>query len=522
MAGYYGSNGVNYVLDNQPLASGGEGAIFKVQSSPGLVAKIYHSATPTIERKISVMVSHPPAPKVAAQMAWPIDIVRDSSGQFKGFIMRKLDTTHELLSLYKYPPMEYAGITLRHKFIIAQNICTVISGVHKAGYVFGDFNPMNIGVNLRTGTIAFFDTDSYHICDPSTHQTYRCSVCLSGYVAPELIAACKSYQKTNPQVKDVYATMPLPTFTNETDNFALAIHIFKLLMNGFTPFNGITASTAISQAAPGLGDAAVERDNYCFKPGFRPMSVATPPLDSLPKYIQDLFQQAFIQGRNQPSKRPTADEWYLALERYEKELVTCSSNQNHLYYKGLSNCPWCEADARYAREISPAAITPAPQIQPIIPPNSTISNYTPPSQNSSNITSPVQPQTVWQKASTFWAITLIASAILSAVFVVLGGYSPYGGSSFGNELANGIADFLDVLAPFILFGGGIAGTIFYNVKFAVKNTNRYTTKNYVLAILMSPAGVIVTTIACVLLVFAIYILIVILVFGIIIGALSGS
>lgn len=39
--------------------------------------------------------------------------------------------------------------------------------------------------------------------------------------------------------KCAYEKTPLDTFTKETDYFALAIHIFKLLNNGFTPFNGI-------------------------------------------------------------------------------------------------------------------------------------------------------------------------------------------------------------------------------------------------------------------------------------------
>lgn len=48
-----------------------------------------------------------------------------------------------------------------------------------------------------------------------------------GYVAPELIKACKG---------TTYADCPGPTFTEETDNFSLAIHCFRMLMNGCHPF----------------------------------------------------------------------------------------------------------------------------------------------------------------------------------------------------------------------------------------------------------------------------------------------
>lgn len=75
--------------------------------------------------------------------------------------MTKLDITDELSDIYVYPPK--SGITYQQKLVLAQNICAVIHEVHRAGYVFGDFNPRNIGINVNTGVVAFLDTDSYHI-----------------------------------------------------------------------------------------------------------------------------------------------------------------------------------------------------------------------------------------------------------------------------------------------------------------------------------------------------------------------
>ena len=153
MAIFWGSSGKTYTLGNTPLATGGEGNIFVVQSEANRVAKIYHSVTSSLEKKITLMMKRPPSPSITNQLAWPLDVLRDQNGQFKGFVMRKLNITNELHELYKYPPMEYEGVTLSHKLVIAENICAVISGVHKAGYIFGDFNPMNIGVNLNTSGI---------------------------------------------------------------------------------------------------------------------------------------------------------------------------------------------------------------------------------------------------------------------------------------------------------------------------------------------------------------------------------
>lgn len=336
-----------YSLESSPLAQGGEGDIFRVQGKPEIVAKIYHSGkvSPEAEKKLGIMVSNPPEKHIISQMAWPLDLLYDASGSFCGFIMPCLRSTTELLSVYPYPPQ--SNISLKQKLIIAQNICVVISAVHDAGYVFGDFNPRNIGVDLNTGTVAFFDTDSYHIKDPISGEIYRCGVCMDGYVAPELLKKCEGINK------DAYLTAELPTFTEQTDHFALAIHIFKLLMNGYTPFNGIAedVSRSSSAASPGVGNLSVKRGNYCFKPGKKPLSSAVPPLTALPEEIRALFSRAFILGEKDPAIRPTAEEWRMALSQFEDCLTQCAHNPAHQYLNTLRECPLCEADRNYQKNI---------------------------------------------------------------------------------------------------------------------------------------------------------------------------
>ncbi|GAP40236.1 hypothetical protein [Flexilinea flocculi] len=344
-----GLNRQQYQLEGQPFSNGGEGEIYNISNQPNQVAKIYHSdrVSPELESKLKIMVNRPPSQAVLAQVAWPIDVLYETSGQFCGFIMPRLNIDVALKELYEYPPQKYKNVSISQKICVAQNICAVISEVHKAGYVFGDFNPLNIGVNLVTGKVAFLDTDSYHILDQKTGNTYRCIVCLDGYVAPELLKACENYPK------DAYATAPLPTFTQQTDNFALAIHIFKLLMNGYTPYNGIAETAQDSTASPGVGNNAIKHDNYCFKPGNKPQAVAVPPIDTLPEEIADLFTRAFMLGKLDPKQRPNAVEWHAALGRYEQSLQTCPSHNAHQYRNGLPTCPWCAADQRYTNKISP-------------------------------------------------------------------------------------------------------------------------------------------------------------------------
>ena len=82
------------------------------------------------------MVEYPPNASVLSQVAWPLDLAFDEKGQCRGFVMPRLGITHELGEIYKYPSR--LPLTTRQKLSVAQNICVVISEVHRAGYVFGD------------------------------------------------------------------------------------------------------------------------------------------------------------------------------------------------------------------------------------------------------------------------------------------------------------------------------------------------------------------------------------------------
>ncbi len=434
---YYGANRKTYILDDIPIKKGGEGAIHTVSGKSNLLAKIYlaPAKSPELKEKISLMVKNPPRQDILDQIAWPIDILSDASGNFVGFVMPKLSIDVELGDVYKYPAKKKVTLTGEQKVIIAINICRVISAIHDLDYVFGDFNPCNIGVNLTNGHVAFLDTDSYHITDKSRGKTYRCNVCLNGYVAPELIKKCKNTG---------YAQAPLPTFTKETDLFSLAIHIFKLLMNGFTPYNGIPENERSSTASPGVGNAAIEMDHYCFKAGNRPLSVAVLPLQAFPSDIQRLFARAFDEGHQNPSKRPTANEWDAVLTSYLSNLKKCSTNPMHHYYKGLQTCPYCEADQRYNFTISMSSVYgtssgspssgqmsfPTPMTPPPTPPSG--SSYTSSSNNSSGsgqysgtvLSGSGSSTRVSQRSSNGFSRKLPKAIIISvlAIVLVVGGY----------------------------------------------------------------------------------------------------
>ena len=350
---YKGKGGKHYNLENTPFAQGGEGRVFNIIGEPQKVAKLYkHGLNDTIkERKLLVMVSNPPAQSVMSQIAWPLDVLYDNNNLFVGFVMPKLPINEDLNVIYEYGlSAKYQNVPWGNKIIIAKNLCAVLDAVHEAGHVVGDLNPKNISVDPQTGHIVFVDTDSYHIEDNGS--VYRCNVGMPEYLPVEI----------QRKMKGGLSTAALPTFTKDTDNFALAIHIFQLLMNGTHPFSCRVLPSQSSVVFPQPSDNILNGDCPFINPkSGTAIPVFAPPLSILPKEMQDLFKRAFVAGHTNPSKRPSPEEWYVSLTNLEKHLKKCPKIAYHEFYSGLTQCPWCKADQDFTKSINSANKIPMKQ-----------------------------------------------------------------------------------------------------------------------------------------------------------------
>ena len=361
-----GKGGIQYNLESSPFAQGGEGQIYNIIGQSDKVAKLYKPGKITAdhERKLIKMVTAPPDKNVLDQIAWPMDVLYDN-GKFVGFVMKKFKLNEELNVIYEYgSSAKYPNLSWGNKINIAKNLCVVLNAVHEAGHVCGDFNPKNISVDPNTGRVTFVDTDSYHITDGSS--IYRCNVGMPEYLPREI------------QVKlhDGLSQAALPTFSKETDNFALAVHIFQLLMNGVHPFACSIIPSADSVVLPDTSDSILKGECPFFKKvSGKQIPKFAPSADILPDEITDLFVNAFIVGHFQPQERPSAETWYYALDKLQKSLKKCKNEAHHEYYDELSDCPWCAADQRFNSAIS------SPMVQssykPVAAPTSYRSGYTP-------------------------------------------------------------------------------------------------------------------------------------------------
>lgn len=348
---YTGIKGTRYETIEPALGKGGEGSVYGIKNKSGSVLKVYQDKcrTETRHRKLLAMIATPLSQEAMNQVTWPTDVVYQN-GQFAGYVMPEVKNNEALNVMYS----DKYQCTFVQRSIIARNLCAAINSVHNAGQVCGDLNPNNIKVDPRIAHVTLIDTDSYHITDKKTQRTFRCEVGLPEYLPREVQAKMKS--GTN------LASAPLPTFTKETDLFALAVHIFALLMNGCHPFacavnNKVNISLSSSQPSVACPQPI---ENICngFFPFYTKKTGITipryaPDFDMLPYNIKSLFIKAFVNGHNDPSQRPNAVEWHNALEIMEKNVKTCGKNRNHLYPNHLNSCPWCELEQR----MNPQAIT---------------------------------------------------------------------------------------------------------------------------------------------------------------------
>ena len=84
---------------------------------------------------------------------------------------------------------------------------------------------------------------------------------------------------------------------------------------------------------------------------------ASPGLNGVTTDVALLFERAFSKYGSEPNGRPRPDEWVRALRHLEQHLKTCGVNPAHQFVDTLSNCPWCEIEAKVGIPLFLAPIT---------------------------------------------------------------------------------------------------------------------------------------------------------------------
>ncbi|GHV12141.1 hypothetical protein FACS1894219_04500 [Clostridia bacterium] len=358
MATYTTMKGTKYQLADTPFTKGGEGSIFDVTNVNGYVAKIFHSgkATTALERKLDVLL-HSFDSEMRKVFVAPIDLLY-LNGKFVGYIMQKVNNCKTFSNFYSENQRRDLPWSL---FVeVAKMFAYAVSLIHKTNnVVIGDFNPENFLIDPVNKRLFAVDTDSYHVIGANGFL-FRCEVSYPDNTAPELNGVAFDVEKS--------------TFTKETDLFALAVIVFQLLMNGAHPFNADISKFGSKSSSRFQLDRNIQNGYLPWFPDNIPLQArerlglpdAAPDIDAIPRRVQELFRRAFVDGHKKPNSRPSAAEWYDALNS-AGALKHCSEVSEHEYYAFAFSCPWCLVDKKI-KETNERIRRGESRLKPVTPP----------------------------------------------------------------------------------------------------------------------------------------------------------
>ncbi|MGF9566644.1 protein kinase domain-containing protein [Neorhizobium sp. BT27B] len=329
------------------IGKGGEGAVHHIVETTDLAAKIYNPGKACERRdKVAAMVASS-LHRQSDYVAFPVDTLTSSSGEFVGFTMKKVAGYKSVHDLYGPGSRKVEFPTADMKFLLrsAINLASAVASIHATGCVIGDINHSGILVSNKA-MISLIDSDSFQYRSGGT--TYRCLVGVAEYTPPELQGTL--FDKVDR--------------TANHDNFGLSVLLFQLLFLGRHPFAGKYL---------GKGDmdikTAIKEGRYAYSSRKAETMMEPPPfVPALGDYGDDIrqaFEDAFMPPMRQPRGRPTAATWLGLLKAVEGNLATCTADKSHAYPRQLGGCPWCRLERTMGRSLFPAHFTPGAPIMDI-------------------------------------------------------------------------------------------------------------------------------------------------------------
>ena len=294
-------------LSVKPIGRGGEGVVHSVQQGAGSgsrVAKLYkpEKRTDKLEEKIDFLIKYPPATTDSsgrAYLIWPTATLYED-GDFAGLVMPRAEGVElETLCLGKLDSslgatwQRFAHGTAearRFRLSICRNLCHAVAALQrKKCYVLGDMKPVNVFVNEQ-GMVSIIDLDSVQVTERG-HLLYSGKLCTPEYTPPEVLRQNKIRQLS-------------------WDNFSLAAILYRLLL-GIHPFAGSFVNPAITDVT-----GAIQAGLYPHGKKRAEFRVIPPPhgrICDYPPVVSTLFRRCFEDGLFQPDLRPSAEEWFTAL-----------------------------------------------------------------------------------------------------------------------------------------------------------------------------------------------------------------
>lgn len=195
---------------------------------------------------------------------------------------------------------------------ISIQMARALGKMHLSGLAHSDLSPKNILVDPTKGQCAVIDVDGLvvpKLFPPDVLGT-------PGYIAPEVI------KTQHLDLQDTNRRLPCV----ETDLHALPTLIYEYLLRRH-PLRGPKVHSTASPDEDeklSMGSRALFIE-HPHDTSNRPNEPIVIPYTLLGKYLAPLFEQAFIEGLHEPSRRPSAVDWERALVRTTDLLIPCGN-----------------------------------------------------------------------------------------------------------------------------------------------------------------------------------------------------
>lgn len=306
---------------------GGEGKVYPVKSPhifTHLCVKIYHDSilnnpAHLNQRKEKIeylLKKNVVSSNDAVLLAWPQDLVYNSSGTFVGFLMPKAFPGSEELQWFvtydlrkrilEKPGFEIfdgsrSGLkAILNRMKLVNTIAYAINLIHEKGdYTLVDCKPKNILVTAQ-GKISLVDLDSVQVVS-NRNLLFKANASTAEYTPPE-----------------VYNNGVAQTLNEYWDSFSFAVIAYELII-GNHPYTGTylppyeNSNETYQKIQSGLfvhGSKQAflrDRNSGAISQIFERWNI-------LPGDIKQLFVRAFEEGQYHPYRRPTMQEWGRVLQ----------------------------------------------------------------------------------------------------------------------------------------------------------------------------------------------------------------
>jgi hypothetical protein len=351
--------GSDVTLAGEPRDEG-RGKLYDVEQDEGRVAKLLKPppgspAVGKVSDKLDALLlargtltdeaSH------RARVAWPDDLLLDSDQRARGYVMKRLrrskvgDNVDKLFD-HAARKSELTDVDYAFLLKVATNLAMTVAsaergildaatGKPRLALIFADLREEKLWID-DDGFVTITDADAVQIEELDTQLKHLAT-------PPQL--------DRSPPTTQLIVNQPGGYFEAGHDPFALAVTLFRLLMERAHPFGPGVESITGSRSAYFRHRLQSEDQ---FKPPLLELEDHQLRLTDLDPRLRQLFERCFETGLFAPDERPSAAEWVQALEAVTP-LRTCAANPRHKYFGHLNQCPW-------HRQLDKTSIDPFPHV----------------------------------------------------------------------------------------------------------------------------------------------------------------